>query len=172
MPRSCSLLRQDIRQYLIDNYDNTDTILDVGPGEGTYYNLLSDYFTNMDAVEVWPAYIDTYSLKTKYNNVYNKNILDFEFDYYDIIIMGDILEHITPDRAIELVERLVKKCKQLVIAVPFNMEQGPRDGIWSEKHEQPDLSYEIMKERYPALKLLYSAPGMRWNGDYCIYIKK
>jgi len=172
MPRSCSFLRKDIRQYLLNNYDSSDTVLDIGPGEGTYYNLLNDYFTRIDAVEVWAPYIDTYLLKTKYNNVFNENILDFEFDYYDIIIMGDILEHIDVDRAVKLINKLVKKCKQLVVAVPFNMHQGAKGGVWSEKHEQPDLSYEIMETRYPALKLLYSTPGRLWNGDYCIYIKK
>ena len=73
MPRSCSLLRQDTRKYLLDNYDKDSTILDVGPGEGTYYNLLNDYFTNMDAVEVWEPYINQYNLRNKYNNVYNEN---------------------------------------------------------------------------------------------------
>ena len=65
MPRSCSLLRQDTRKYLLDNYDKDSTILDVGPGEGTYYNLLNDYFTNMDAVEVWEPYINQYNLRNK-----------------------------------------------------------------------------------------------------------
>ena len=38
MPRSCSLLRQDIKKYLTENYDKDLKILDVGPGEGTYFN--------------------------------------------------------------------------------------------------------------------------------------
>ena len=47
MPRSCSLLRLDTRKYLLQNYDRNSTVLDVGPGEGAYYNLLNDYFSNV-----------------------------------------------------------------------------------------------------------------------------
>tara|TARA_E500000305_G_scaffold94884_2_gene84032 strand:+ start:2993 stop:3529 length:537 start_codon:yes stop_codon:yes gene_type:complete len=178
MPRSCSLLRQDIKKYLTENYDKDLKILDVGPGEGTYFNLLSDYFNNMDAVEVWEPYIQQYNLKDKYSNVFNENILDFNFDFYDIIIMGDVLEHIEIESAKKLIKNLTKKCNQLLIVVPFNLPQGPKGGVEYEEHKQPDLSDSVMLERYPDLKLLsyndkeLRVKGPSWNGDYCAFIKK
>jgi len=178
MPRSCPLLRSDIKKYLVENFDKNSTILDVGPGEGTYYNLLNDYFVKFDAVEVWESYINTYGLRTKYDNVYNENILDFEFDYYDIIIMGDIVEHISRDKAVELIEKIVEKCNQVLLVVPYNLPQGPKGGVKYEEHLQPDLNDEIMEKYYPKLKLLnyngkdYKVKGSTWNGDYCAFIKK
>ena len=44
MASSYSFFKEEVAQYLKNNFSNTATILDVGPGCGTYYNYLNDYF--------------------------------------------------------------------------------------------------------------------------------
>ena len=44
MAYSYSYYKNIIKDYLIKQFDKNATILDVGPGCGTYYNLLNDYF--------------------------------------------------------------------------------------------------------------------------------
>lgn len=155
MPGSWPYLREPIKTYLTQNFSKHCTILDVGAGEGTYFNLLSDYFYKFDAVEIWEPYVEQYKLKEKYKNVYNINIIDFTFEWYDIIIMGDVLEHLSASDGIALLSKIFNKCTQLIVNVPFNLPQEEVFGNLYEKHLQPDLNHNIMSERYPMLKMLY-----------------
>ena len=95
-----------VKKYLTNKFDDTRSILDVGCGHGFYYKLLKDHFKKFDAVEIWKPYIEEYKLEEIYDNVYNVNILEFDFDYYDVIILGDILEHIEESEGIALIEKL------------------------------------------------------------------
>tara|TARA_R100000664_G_scaffold18071_1_gene27071 strand:- start:5494 stop:6117 length:624 start_codon:yes stop_codon:yes gene_type:complete len=131
-------------------------VLDVGPGAGGYQALLDRFLNikNIDCVEVYTPHIEYYQYEKYYSNVFNCNILDFEFDHYDLIIMGDILEHIEVKQAQKLIKKLLKKCDCLLVAVPYNYVQGPEGGNQWEEHLQPDLTPKNFVERYPDLKLV------------------
>lgn len=166
MAYSFDYFKTEVADYLKEHFDKSARILDVGAGSGTYYNYLGDYFENMDAVEVFEPNIELFDLRSKYKNVYNANIIDFEYDNYDIIIFGDILEHLEVKDAQKVLEYALKRCKEVVVAVPYMYEQGIcHDNVY-EIHLQPDLTRDIMEERYPYLKLLYG------NEEYGYYIKK
>ena len=154
MPGNWGYLSEEIRDYLCDNFNNESTILDIGCGHGFYYKLLNHHFNKFDAVEIWEPYIDEYGLKSMYDNVFNVNILDFEFEYYNIIIMGDILEHLNRDDAVMLINRIKDKCDELIVVVPYNLEQDIVFDNQYERHLQPDLNDDIMSEWYPDLKLI------------------
>lgn len=154
MPGNWGYLGDDTKKYLCNNFDRSCKILDVGCGHGFYYKLLSDYFINFDAVEVWSPYIQEYNLEKMYDNVYNVNIMDFEFEFYDIIIMGDVLEHLERSDAIKLLNRIKDKCKELLVIVPYYLPQDEVFGNKYEKHLQPDLDDKIMKEFFPMLELI------------------
>ena len=166
MAYSYSYYKNIIKEYLIKQFDKNATILDVGPGCGTYYNLLNDYFTTFDGVEAFAPNIEKYGLKNKYRNIYNKDIKDFKFDYYDIIIIGDVLEHLSIEDAQKVITYCEKRCKQLIVAVPYMMPQDAIEDNIYEIHKQSDLTIENMKKRYPSLKLLIH------NTDYGYYVKK
>ena len=95
MPKSYSLFKKEVGEYLIDIFPKDSLVLDIGPGEGVYYELLKNNFI-LDCVEIFNPYIQEFNLRQKYRIVYNKDIKDFEFnEYYDLIILGDVLEHLT-----------------------------------------------------------------------------
>ena len=119
----------------------------------------------MDAVEVFKPNIDNYQLKQKYHKVYNIDIKDFEYGNYDIIIFGDIIEHLEVKEAQEVLKYAFSKCKEMIVAVPYQLEQGIEEDNIYEIHKQPDLTPKIMEERYPYLKLLYK------NDLYGYYVK-
>lgn len=154
MPGNWGYLGPDVKQYLVENFDPSSTILDIGCGHGFYIKLLKDHFQKFDAVEVWQPYIEEYKLTEMYDNVFNVNILDFEFDHYDIIIMGDILEHLSREDAKNLLNRLKEKCKELIVVVPYYLPQDEVFGNKYEIHLQPDLDDEIMAEHYPMLEMI------------------
>lgn len=154
MPGNWGYLGPDVKQYLVENFDPSSTILDIGCGHGFYIKLLKDHFQKFDAVEVWQPYIEEYKLTEMYDNVFNVNILDFEFDHYDIIIMGDILEHLSREDAKNLLNRLKEKCKELIVVVPYYLPQDEVFGNKYEIHLQPDLDDAIMAEHYPMLEMI------------------
>lgn len=166
MAGSYPYYKKEITQYLKDNFPTTAKVLDVGAGCGTYYEYLKDYFNDIEAVEVFEPNIKNFNLEQKYKKVYNINILDFKYDYYDIIIFGDILEHLETAEAQQVLDYAFDRCKELIVAVPYLYPQGIEEDNVYEIHKQDDLTNEIMLERYPKLKLLYG------DWAYGYYIKK
>lgn len=165
MPQSTPIFKPETITFLKTKFKKDATVLDVGAGIGTYHNLLGDYFNTMDAVEVFKPYIVDYKLEEKYRKVYNTNVLDFEFDFYDIIILGDVLEHISEEDGIKLVQKLYTRCNELIICIPFNSEQGIHFDNVHEIHLQSKLTNESFLEKYKGFRPL----GLRY--DYGVYIK-
>jgi len=165
MPESYSFFKEQIRRWIYLNIRKQSRILDVGPGCGTYALLLPDFY-DMDCVEVFEPYVDMFYLKILYKNVFVSNIIDFKFEYYDFIILGDVLEHLSKEKGVKLIDTLYNKCEQILVAVPYLYEQVEINENKYEIHLQSDLIPEIMSERYPKLELLIG------NEKYGYYIKK
>jgi len=164
MPFSFNYFKNDIKHWILDNIPTHKRILDVGPGVGTYSDLLHGYGYQIDAVEIYHPYIDKYNLREKYDNVYCDDILNFDISDYDFIILGDVLEHISENKAVEFINTLTKKNKEILVAIPYEMEQGEHEGNIYETHHQSDCTPEIMKNRYPKLSPIFT------NEHYGYYI--
>jgi 16S rRNA A1518/A1519 N6-dimethyltransferase RsmA/KsgA/DIM1 with predicted DNA glycosylase/AP lyase activity len=157
MPGSYSIGKKEIINFIKQNFDSKTRILDVGPGYGTYGKHLNDKY-EIDCVEIFPKYIDDYELNKIYKNIFISDICDFDFNNYDLLIIGDVLEHITVDRAISLINKINTLNKKVMVAVPYQYEQGEWGGNIYETHHQPDLTPNIMSERYPSLKIYFDYP--------------
>jgi len=169
MPTSYQLYKDSIKNWILQNVSLDAKILDIGAGCGTYSNLLRDYGYKMDAIEIWEPYIKKYNLKDKYDVVMEMDVLDVyapTLQNYDMCILGDILEHLNIEDGQRLIKDISKHCKYFIVAIPYQMEQGEHEGNIYETHLQPDLSHEIMGQRYPELELLYG------NEYYGYYINK
>lgn len=143
-----------IRDFLLSHFNPESLILDVGAGKGTYKQLLGEDYRNIDAVEVWPEAVSL--LTQTYNNVYQIDIRDFKYPKnYDLIIFGDILEHLTVADAKKVLNEAEKHSKHILIGVPYNYKQGVLYGNELERHLQDDLTFEIFKIRYPGYKFLF-----------------
>ncbi len=142
--------KEDIREYIKKRYSEDSTVLDVGAGSGTYRKLLDGYI--MDAVEIWEPNIERYSLRDIYRNVFNEDIRGFKYDWYDLVIFGDVLEHLEVEEAKEVLRYAYEHSKEVIVAVPYEYKQGEEEGNIYEIHKQDDLTPETMKERYPELK--------------------
>ena len=147
-----------VRTIVENEHTPSASILDVGAGQGKYRLLLPEY-SWVDAVEIWEPYVTGYRLREMYRNVYERNITEvaeefFHADvHYDLVIMGDVLEHLTVSDARRVVTCLKRVTNNLIVIVPYNYEQGEEHGNPYQRHEQPDLTVENMHERYPDLKL-------------------
>lgn len=150
MPTSFAIGKTEIRDFLLQQCDSNTKVLDVGPGQGNYSFLFRKHVGSIDACELHGPYIKRHKLSEKYDTVYNMSVVDFpDFDKYDLVIMGDILEHLTVEEAKAVIEKC-KNVKQMLIAVPFEMKQHAGGGRpASEEHIQDDLTPENFAERYP-----------------------
>lgn len=181
MPGNWGYLKNETYSYFSQNFDKNKSVLDLGCGHGFYKKLLGDYFTGpWHAVEIWEPYIKEYELNSLYDKVFNENLLTFDFEYYDIIIMGDVLEHLTREDGATIIKKLKDKCEELFVVVPYNLPQSTVFGNVYETHLQEDLNDDIMSEFYPDLELV-SVDGKELKirvdvGDkiyhYCAFRKK
>lgn len=121
------------------------TILDVGAGSGTYSEALSkaNISVDIDAIEVWKPYIEEFNLVNKYNNVYEVDVRNHDNFKYDVVIFGDILEHMTEDQALAVWDKVSKQAKYAVIAIPIiHYHQPPINGNPYEEHITEDWTPE------------------------------
>lgn len=157
MPTSTELYKDAIYEH-IKFFCNGGRILDVGAGYGTYGRALKNF--KVDALEPYETYINEFDLRSLYMNVYCESILNFDYDNYDYIILGDVLEHIDTPSAIKLIDDISRKKIRCLVGVPYMQYQGTNFNFlgkdWSveyEIHKQSDLTNRIMKSRYPSLHL-------------------
>lgn len=144
--------KPEIKWYIVSHLPKGAECLDVGACDGEYYNLLGDYLV-MDAVEVWEPNVKQYHLMDKYRDVYVKNIKDIFYNHYDLVIFGDIIEHLTVEDAQKVIEYAKEHSDMVIVAVPYRFEQDALYGNPYERHIQDDLTEDIFMERYKGFTL-------------------
>jgi 2-polyprenyl-3-methyl-5-hydroxy-6-metoxy-1,4-benzoquinol methylase len=127
------------------NKDSINNILDIGAGSGTYYKLLSPIKSfKWLAIEAWKNYIDEFNLEKMYDIVYNDDVRNFKWnEQYDLVIAGDILEHITKQEAEAVVKKILDHTKTLIISIPItHMPQEAINDNPYEYHVKDDWSHQ------------------------------
>lgn len=122
-----------------------ETVCDIGPGEGTYARLFRPVHkgTWWTAIEIHKPYIAKYKLKsTKTRSMYDEIHLEDARDseahlfHRDLVICGDVLEHMPRDDAVALLERIEQAGTwNILVSLPIvQTEQGEVDGNPHEAH--------------------------------------
>lgn len=151
---SLNIGKKESVDWVMRNFERGSTCLDVGVCDGKWSYYLGDYL-KMDGIEIYEPNIRRYQLETKYNKVILGDIKDFKYDFYDLIIFGDVLEHLTVRDAQTVLEYATPRCKNYLVAVPFMWHNRSNYGNPWEVHLQEDLTPENTLERYPMLKPLF-----------------
>jgi hypothetical protein len=145
--------------------NNIRWVLDIGPGAGKYYDILNPIVDGIDAVEVWEPYIERFDLKSKYGFIYNRDFAGMhplDFGHYDLVIFGDVLEHMDREDSIYAWDLAKRIAKWGIISVPIiHYPQGESDGNPYEVHVQEHLTPEEIRETYGPFKheALYDITG-------------
>ena len=164
MMPSLDIGKDVVCEWIRKNFKPDSTILDVGACDGKWSYLLPE-FENMDAVEAWEP--NCIACQPHYQHVYHKDIAEFEYGKYDLIIFGDVIEHMDVPTAQRVLKIALGKCKDVIVAVPYLYPQDAIYGNPWERHKQSDLTAEIFAERYPDLEVLHDT-----GHGYCFYHKK
>jgi hypothetical protein len=118
---------------------NPDSIVDVGPGMGTYWELLSSRIeAYWIAVEIWGPYAEKFGLYDKYNEVIIGDVRWIDWDkigLVDVVIFGDVLEHMSRQDALAVWTRARRYAQYVALSIPIvEWEQGPSSGNRYESH--------------------------------------
>ena len=144
--------KSEIKDFLLSKTPYGSKILDVGAGGATYYFLLGPHY-DWDAVEIW--HNTALYLSNFYNKVYEGSIVDFYYpEEYDLVIFGDVIEHLEVEDAQECIKRAKENAKAILIALPYDNPQGAIYGNEAEIHRQTGMTPEIFNERYPGFELI------------------
>jgi phospholipid N-methyltransferase len=138
------------------------TILDVGAGSGTYqYEIFKSGYTRakMDAIEVWEPYIEEYELEKKYSNVFNVDVREWNNFDYDLVIFGDILEHMSKEDALKVWENTSLQARCAIISIPIiHYHQGAINNNPYEEHVKDDWTSEEVLDSFSHIQKY-------WVGD-------
>jgi len=125
------------------------SVFDVGCGNGRYglfFRELLDQVKGNYHKLTWEARIDGCEAFSSYitpihNFCYNKVYLqDFtqlldDLENYDLIFMGDVIEHFNKELGVETLSKALKKCKYLLLVTPgFDFKQTEAFGNIREAH--------------------------------------
>ncbi len=118
-------------------------VLDVGPGHGKASVLLREYLSDppdtIDAVEAWLPYVGRFGLGDLYDRVFVGDVTaplwslenspvtaQDALARYDLVLMGDVIEHIELDAAMALLRRIPGR---VVICTPVDYFHNDPLGI-------------------------------------------
>lgn len=144
--------KAEMREFLLPTLKPGDKICDMGPGGGSWFNLLGPEY-HWTGVEIWHETAEY--LKDIYNVVYELDLRKFDYpEDYDLVIFGDVLEHLAVPDAQAALNKARQHSNAIVVAVPYKLKQGPAYGNMAEMHLQDDLTPEIFNQRYPGFTLI------------------
>ena len=130
---------------------NPKTVLDVGAGDAIYADLIRAFVPNVkiDGVEIWEPYFEMFGLTQKYTRMLNADIRILKEYDYDIVIFGDVLEHMPKEDAIEVWDRAAKQARWGIITIPIiHNPQEASYGNPYEVHIKDDWSVEEVLESF------------------------
>jgi hypothetical protein len=160
------------KQFALDNFRTLTprSVLDIGVGAGTWAKLLRGSLPQvggpflapgalLHGVEAWAPYIQEFSLVELYDAITVADArfyLDFLAESrtkYDAVILGDVLEHMPKDDAIELWKDANRVADEMVVAsLPIvHYPQGAHGGNPYEKHVKDDWSHAEVMESFPGI---------------------
>ena len=151
---SFKLGKDYVRHYIVDTMPKGSVCLDVGACDGCWHDLLKDHLA-MDAIEIYEPNIIEHELRKKYINVYHADIRGFKYDRYNLIIFGDVIEHLTVEDAQKVLAYAYDRADEIIVAVPYCFKQDAIYGNEYERHIQDDLTHGIFMQRYPGFVPLY-----------------
>lgn len=130
------------------------SVLDVGAGAGTYAKLLADVpTTRITALEVFEPYLHTYRLSEQYDEVVLGDARHVDLPAADVVILGDVAEHMERDEALALWARATVAARRAVyLSIPIvHYPQGALEHNDHEVHVVDDWDHEKVLAAFPGI---------------------
>ncbi|MET3806543.1 hypothetical protein ABIB25_003559 [Nakamurella sp. UYEF19] len=125
--------------------DGPLAVLDVGPGVGTYAKLLAGpAVSHLLGIEIYAPYVETYRLREYYDEIVIGDIREVDLPPVDVVILGDVAEHMTEAEALDVWERSAAAARRAVyLSIPIiHYPQGEIEGNEHEHHVVDDWDHD------------------------------
>lgn len=163
MPWSSGRGIKELTEWI--NEHGIATVLDVGAGAGYYGVAIRSAcpsVTVLDAVEIFPYYQTRFSLDEIYDTVTIADARTITSFPYDLVILGDVIEHMPRADAVALWESISKSAGFAYIAMPIGLceqtgKNVPDDDTDTcimnphEEHVEPEASTEEVVRLFPGI---------------------
>jgi hypothetical protein len=118
---------------------NPATVLDIGAGAGKYGHMVRSVLPqcHTTAVEMDADYIYSFDLHSTYNEIIHAEattLFDNPRIRYDMVVIGDCIEHMRKSAALDLLEFLVYRTRHVMVVYPYKFQQDDVDGHAQEAH--------------------------------------
>lgn len=98
----------------------------------------------INAVEIFEPYVEQFQLTKKYNEVVVNDISDLStiegLGHYDLVILGDVLEHLEKSKAIRVWTTLKSISKFLWLCIPV---ESVHNCAWFQGYRQKEEEYSV-----------------------------
>lgn len=161
------------------------SMLDVGYGTGKWGYLIrekaelrkgrkrKDFVLRIDGVDIenrWHTPVHDYI----YDDLFHEDIRKWEPKRtYDMILMGDILEHLTKTEGMAVLKKYLKKCRYLILSSPFGFisslpaDERLKEEYPYEKHKSEWTYADLKNEGHRVMNVVIENPNfmMVLRGD-------
>lgn len=137
------------------------SVLDVGAGAGTYATLLAEVpTTGLTALEVFEPYVHTYRLHELYDEVLLGDARTTDLPTADVVILGDVAEHMEQVEAQHLWARAAQAARRAVyLSIPIvHYPQGALEHNHHEVHVVDDWDHDKVLAAFDGI-------GAYWTGE-------
>jgi SAM-dependent methyltransferase len=138
-----------------------EKFLDIGSGAGKYGKMVRAFHPKAKSigVEIDSSYIDEFKLNEIYDEVWCMSANDLIEkkieESYDLVIIGDCIEHLRKSQGIDLLNFLVYRTKYILVHYPNRYIQGVVDehtheahiSFWTESDFQ-GLDYVMLRQGF------------------------
>ncbi len=126
-------------------------VYDIGAGDGFYGKVLKHLFDNIYVIgiEKNPIYIKEFNLGNIYDEIINGDIIRLISEIYgDLIIFGDVLEHLEKQDMIDVLEIAVNNFEYVIVNSPLGFQPQ------SHKYEEEIHRCGLCKEDFEKYEIL------------------
>ena len=136
-------------------------LVDVGPGVGTYAKLLAGpAVRRIVGIEIYAPYVKTYRLHEYYDEIIIGDVREVELPSTDVVILGDVAEHMTEAEALDVWARSASAARRAVyLSIPIiHYPQGEIEGNEHEHHVVDDWDHDKVMAAFTGI-------GRYWSGS-------
>lgn len=137
MPYSDNRLRPKVLGWFQEKNWTPKTVLDVGCGAGANLEFYKPWWpeSKWTGLEIFPPYVGMYDLSYRYDSLIMVGVQHHEDFAYDVVIFGDVLEHLEKKESWQVLNRAIEQAGAVVVALPVvHYPQGALHGNPWETH--------------------------------------
>ncbi|WP_054565958.1 bifunctional 2-polyprenyl-6-hydroxyphenol methylase/3-demethylubiquinol 3-O-methyltransferase UbiG [Frankia sp. R43] len=143
------------------------SVLDIGAGAGGYARICRQACpaARLTAVEIWEPYVARFGLASLYDEVLVGDARTLALPAVDVVILGDVLEHMIAAEAVELWAR-ARAASRLGVLASLPVVPYPQGAVEGNPHEEH-------RETWSHARVLARLPGVvasDVDGDIGVYL--